>query len=235
MVDRNLYNQMAELVINKLEGGYYHPNMLADGRVKDQRYANSGETMFGIDRKAGGAINTTEAGKKFWAVIDNANAKNTWKWNYKGGALEPQLRKMAADVMYPQYDKYASAYLTPQARSIIEKDGGLLFNFIYSTWNGPGWFKKFASDINEKVKQGVTDTVALKKVAIDSRVKEGLQKGSPTNSLVAQGGNKIAQFIYDLPSAAIEVVKKNPLITATVTAAALVIIYITVKLIRNSK
>src|SRR2546427_74931 len=144
-LDRNLYNQMSGLVIDKLEGGYFHPNMLLDGRVKDQRYKDSGETMFGIDRKAGGAINNTDAGKKFWVVIDAADAKNKWKWNYKGGALEPQLRSLASDVMYPEYNKYATSYLTPQSRNLIEKDGGLLFHFIYGTWNGPGWFQKFAN------------------------------------------------------------------------------------------
>lgn len=226
---------MAELVINKLEGGYYHPNMLADGRVKDQRYKDSGETMFGIDRRAGGSINITPAGLKFWSIIDAANAKNLWKWNYKGGSLEPQLRAIAADVMYPQYDKFASLYLTPQSRAVVESDGGLLFHFIYATWNGSGWFKKFADDINARIKSGVTDTTKLKQVAIASRTTEGLKKGSQPNSLVAQGGNKIAKFIFDLPSNAIEVVKKNPITTATITAAVILTAYILFKIIKNQK
>lgn len=233
MVNRDLYNKMAGLVIDKLEGGYYHPNMLLDGRVKDQRYKDSGETMMGIDRKAGGAINTTPAGQKFWATIDSANAKNTWKWNYKGGSLEPTLRAQAADVMFPSYDKYASLYLTPEARAIVESDGGLLFHFIYGTWNGPGWFQKFASDINAQVKNGVRDTTKLKAVAIASRTNEGLKKGSAPNSLVAQGGNKIAQFIYDLPSNAIEVVKKNPWTVGLITAAALVSAYVLFKTLKK--
>jgi hypothetical protein len=41
------------IIIEKLEGGYYHPDMLTDGRIKDGRYGGSGETMFGIDRKTG--------------------------------------------------------------------------------------------------------------------------------------------------------------------------------------
>ena len=44
------------MIIDKLEGGYYHPDMLEDGRIKDSRYSASGETMMGIDRKAGGKI-----------------------------------------------------------------------------------------------------------------------------------------------------------------------------------
>lgn len=231
-VDRSLYNSMAGLVIDKLEGGYFHPNMLADGRVKDQRYKNSGETMFGIDRKAGGAINTTEAGKKFWGVVDGANAKNTWKWNYKGGALESQLRMLAADVMFPEYDKYAGMYLTPQTRALVEKDGGLLFHFIYGTWNGPGWFKKFATDMNSQVAKGVSDTTKLKQVAVNSRISEGLKPGSPPDSLVAQGGNKISQFIFNLPSNAIAAVKKNPMITAIVLASALVLTFTMYKILK---
>jgi hypothetical protein len=41
--------------------------------------------MFGIDRLKGGSINNTNAGREFWRLIDNADAKNNWDWNDKGG------------------------------------------------------------------------------------------------------------------------------------------------------
>jgi hypothetical protein len=74
-------------------------------------------------------------------------------------------------------------------------DGRLLFHFIYATWNGSGWFQKFAKDINAAVAQGITNTDALLKVAMHSRTKEGLTKGSAPNSLIAQGGNKIEKIV----------------------------------------
>lgn len=198
MADINKFNAMCTLVIEKLEGGYYHPDMLKDGRVKDIRYANSGETMFGIDRKAGGALNTTPAGLAFWKIIDAANARKLWQWNYKGGALAPELKKYACQIIYNEYEKLSKIYLSPKVKSIVDSDNRLLFHFIYSTWNGSGWFKKFATDMNKAVTGGITDTTKLTTVAINSRTKEGLKTGSPPNSLVKQGGHKIALFINDL-------------------------------------
>lgn len=197
-VDINKFTKMAMLVIDKLEGGYYHPDMLKDGRVKDARYANSGETMFGIDRKAGGKINNTAAGIAFWKIIDAANARKLWKWNFKGGNLAPELKKYAAGIILPEYERLSKTYLSAKAKVIVDSDSRLLFHFIYATWNGSGWFKKFATDMNKAVDGGTTNTDKLTTVALNSRTKEGLKPGSPPNSLVSQGGNKIALFINDL-------------------------------------
>ncbi len=202
-VDQIRYREIVSVLIDQLEGGYYHPDMLADGRVNDSRYKNSGETMFGIDRKAGGAINTTPAGKYFWSIIDNSGARHNWKWNYMGGALNQQLKDAAADIMYPEYDRMANIYLTPQSKQIIESDDRLLFNFIYATWNGQGWFKRFAGDFNDAVESGVTDTDALVEVVVQSRTDSG-------NSLIVQGGKKIAKFINNFSKAVADYVKKNP-------------------------
>jgi len=88
--------------------------------------------------------------------------------------------------------------LSPEAQAIVDSDGRLTFHFVYATWNGPGWFKKFATDINKAVASGITDTDKLVQVALDSRTKEGLKEGSAPNSLVKQGGEKIAKFIQAL-------------------------------------
>jgi hypothetical protein len=187
-VDKIRYDNIVGTVIDNVEGGYYHPDMLKDGRVKDSRYGSSGETMFGIDRKAGGALNDTASGKKFWSIIDTAKANKYWKWNYKGGNLEPTLKKLAGDIIYPEYVKLSNLYLTDKSRKIIESDDRLLFNFIYATWNGAGWFKVFAKDFNAAVNKGVTDKDKLVQVAMSSRINN-------SNSLISQGGKKIASFI----------------------------------------
>lgn len=197
-VDKNKFNKNVNLVIDNLEGGYYHPQMLNDGRVKDSRYKKSGETMFGIDRARGGDINTSTAGKKFWNIIDNANASSTWKWNYKGGNLAVELKTLVSDMMFPLYTSLSSRYLDLKAKDIIDTDDRLLFHFIYGTWNGPGWFKKFAEIINKAVKNGITDTNKLTQIAIDSRTSEGYERGSKPNSLIAQGAKKIAELFGTL-------------------------------------
>lgn len=181
------FDTVVSQVIDNLEGGYYHPNMLRDGRIKDQRYKNSGETMMGIDRVAGGSINNTAAGKKFWGLIDRANAKDRWSWNYRGGALEPKLRKLAGDMIKPLFLNHINRYLTPQAKQLVLSDNRLLFNFIYAAWNGEGWFQRFSKKVNQAVENGVTDTDELFDVAIDARISSG-------NSLIKQGGQKIKSF-----------------------------------------
>ena len=191
------FSKVVSEVIDRLEGGYYHPDMLKDGRVKDSRYGSSGETMFGIDRKAGGAINTTPEGMEFWKLIDAQNARSNWKWGYKGGDLAPKLKDLVGKMIKRNFDTYSNKYLDPKSKEIVNKDPRLLFNFIYSVWNGPGWFKKFAEDFNKKVRAGVTNPEELVKVTLDSRTKEGLTPGSSANSLVKQGGEKMANLYND--------------------------------------
>lgn len=213
------YDTLVATVIDKLEGGYYHPNMRAANPSKFGGYERSGETMFGLDRHAGHSLyyatprqaddvlsnlaniesgkyeyKTPEA-KEFWETIDQADAKNKWSWNYKGGPLEARLRYLAGRIMKPQFELLAAQYLTPDAKKIVDQDGRLLFHFIYATWNGSGWFRKFAQDINDAVAKGVTNPDVLLQVAMDSRTKEGLKDNSPPNRLIAQGGEKIEQIV----------------------------------------
>lgn len=201
-INKVKYQTITNFIIDNMEGGYYHPDMLKDGRVKDSRYASSGETMFGIDRKAGGNLNTSDAGDRFWDIIDNAGARKNWKWNYKGGSLQNELKYAAADVMYNQYDILANKYLTPESKKIIESDDRLLFNFIYATWNGSGWFRKFATDFNKAVSEGIVNRDKLVDVAIKSRI-------NSDSSLVRQGGNKIASLIDKLKTSTKQVITKG--------------------------
>ena len=186
-----IFNDSTKLVIDQLEGGYFNP---AWHNVGDPRYSTSGETMFGLDRLRG-MQEATATGKQFWNLIDKNKTKEVWKWNYKGGALGDQLKDLAVQIMYPLYSNYAKFYLNDKAKKIIDNDPALLFHFVYATWNGSGWFKKFATDINTAVNNGVTN---LQQVAINSRTKEGLKAGSKPNSLIAQGGEKIKKLFATL-------------------------------------
>ncbi|MFN9952931.1 MAG: hypothetical protein ACK55I_07510, partial [bacterium] len=136
------FEEITNKVISSLEGGYYHPKMNL-GAMGD-----SGETMMGIDRRHGGDINTSPDGKEFWTIIDDAGASSKWKHNYMGGTLEPKLRSLVAKMMKPFFLKNMNNYLSPEARKIVESNPNLMFHFVYSTWNGPGWFRKFATKIN---------------------------------------------------------------------------------------
>ena len=213
------YDTVVATVIDKLEGGYFHPNMRTQNPQKFGDYDRSGETMFGLDRHAGHglyyatprkatsvlanlphiesgeyAYKTPEA-KEFWETIDANDAKNKWQWNYKGGELESRLRYLAGRIIKPHFDYLTNKYLSPKAKEIVLADGRLLFHFIYATWNGAGWFQKFAKDITAAVEKGVVNPDVLLQVAMDSRTKEGLRDGSAPNSLIARGGEKIEKIV----------------------------------------
>jgi hypothetical protein len=146
--------------------------------------------MFGIDRKAGGSINTTEAGKKFWSKIDTAQKTAKWKWNYiPPNPLQKELLDLAVQVMKPVYESNMKKYLAdPTIQKIIESDGRLLFNFVYACWNGPGWFRGWAREIKKAYKSGKTTSEELTKYFVAMRV-------NSTNSLISQGGSKIKSLV----------------------------------------
>ena len=219
------------IVIDKLEGGYYHPQMMWNNPDKFPRYENSGETMFGLDRHAGHSIYYStkrvssdvktnieyiesgaykyknEASKNFWETIDKANAKDNWSWNYKGGNLNAKLKDLAGRVMYPQYQYLADRYLSPEARAIVESDPRLIFHFSYACWNGSGRFKSYAETINSAVSSGEKNKDNLVDIALQSRF-------NTSSSLAQQSATKIAKFIYDItfPSFLLPVKKKKTLI-----------------------
>lgn len=239
-MDKNKFKDTTKIVIEKLEGGYFHPNMRTANPTKFGPYHRSGETMFGLDRHAGHDLYYITPQKKlangqpidvlsnlkyiengtykyrnpqaqqFWTLIDNANAKKNWKWNYKGGELENTLKDLASEILYPKFDTYLNAYVkNDNAKNIIQNDNRLLFHLIYGIWNGSGWFQKFATDLNNAVNKGITNADQLVTVALNSRLKEGLKVGSSPNDLIKQGGEKIKKIFENL---SIPVKKKSNLI-----------------------
>lgn len=188
------WEKIVNVIIDNLEGGYYHPDMLADGRIKDSRYSSSGETMLGMDRKTGGWETKGAAAEEFWRLIDEAGARQKWPYNYMGGALEPKLRSLVVQIMKPLFEKYLGLYMSKEAQAIVMNNTGLAFNFGYAVWNGPGWFQRFAKVINQKVAEGVTDPKELLKIAIDTR-KNWSSSSASANSLIAQGGRKIEKIV----------------------------------------
>jgi len=211
--------KIAATVINKLEGGYYHPNMMAKDPSRFKDYGFSGETLFGLDRHAGhdlfyktkrkvsdvrDNLKHIEAGeyewaspeaKEFWTTVDSMGAKDKWEWNSKGGANEARLVDLASGIIAKQWDVLSQRYLSNEALAIIKKDGRLLFNFVYAVWNGSSWFKKWAEAINEKVKAGEKNPDALLQFIVGLRETEGLDKNSKPNSLIARGAQKIKKIV----------------------------------------
>jgi hypothetical protein len=181
--------------------------MYAANPGKFSVYGKSGETMFGLDRHAGhdlfyktprktssvtGNLKNIESGvyeykspeaKEFWKTVDSANAKNTWKWNYRGGSNEDKLTVLASSIMYPEFMKLANKYLDDESKKIIFSDPRLLFHFVYATWNGSGFFKYYAQAFNKKVKESNN---------IDVLLADSLQQRlSSQYSMIVQSGRKM--------------------------------------------
>ena len=195
--------QVTEAVISNLEGGYFHPDMTKDGRVKDSRYSTSGETMFGLDRKAGDS--TSSAAKEFWSTIDKEGARSKWKWNYMPKEpLYSQLVKQAAGVIEPKFNSSLNSHCPDKnIQALIKSDGRLMFNVIYAQWNGPGWIKGLLKVINEEYNSGKKTAESLLKSSVIERVNGGHRMyklgtgktlGSRSASLISQGGKKIAKL-----------------------------------------
>ncbi len=213
----NNFENILQLVISKLEGGYFHRDMLTDGRLKDpnglysagEGRKDSGETMFGIDRVNGApSLSKSIYWNQFWKIIDEANARKLWKWNYKGGNLEEKLTALAAKIMLPEFNKLSKSYLTSKALNIVFASQPLAFHFAYATWNGAGFFKSFASKINDAVTKGIKED-GLIEIAKNSR------SGS-SNSLIRKSSEKISEIMDSIYKNKFPIVLVLVLITASV-------------------
>ncbi|MBQ9213024.1 MAG: hypothetical protein IJ150_03695 [Bacteroidales bacterium] len=185
------FKQYATLLIDNIEGGYYHPNMKAK-LVNGNRMLDSGETMYGMDRKAGGTdINDSSAGKKFWKILDDNNASTKWKYGYKAeGQIAKNLKDLAGEMMYNRYKRYSDMYLKGN-KKIVSQDTRLELHFFYACWNGVDWFKRFANELNNEIAQqkqnGKIDYDKLADFVIQSRTNSG-------NSLIRDGASKVKKI-----------------------------------------
>lgn len=186
-------------VIRELEGGYYHPQMLKDGRIKDSRYNSSGETMYGIDRIAGAPATTNPPpARDFWKLIDSQSASTKWPWlHIPKNPVRDKLVYLAAAIMEPEYRNNLKNYIANEnLKNLINSNDGLLYNFVYATWNGPGWFKGFARIINAAYAKGITNPNDLTKLFVKLRINNVGVIGNPkNNSLIAQNGKKLAKYL----------------------------------------
>lgn len=147
-------------VIDKLEGGYWNPAC----KHPSAGMGKSTETLFGLDRYNGN-IESTPEGQEFFSIIDNqkkelgkANFCKKWKWLYKGGEKESKLKELAAKLMKKRFDSYIEKFVNDdETKDIIFSDPRLLMHMSYATWNGSGFFQKFANSLKDGVKKGLSE------------------------------------------------------------------------------
>lgn len=181
------FNQMAELVVDNIEGGYYHP--VGHRNVRGvSRMGKSGETMFGLDRKYGPKL------PNFWSKVDELNpSKTLWKYNE---TLEdkPEVSNQLKGMLYPEmerlYNDYFNRYLSKESQSIVKQNPPLMFHFVYATWNGPKYFKDWGSEFNQEVKKGNVDPKKLEEFAVNQRLR--------SNKMIASTASKVDQIMGTL-------------------------------------
>ncbi len=184
------FDRITKTVIDKFEGGYWNPFC----KHPSSGMGRSTETMFGLDRYNGN-IESTPEGREFFKIIDDekydAGAKSSgsgsnmkwsnmgnfcgeWKWLYRGGDKEDELKNLAVKIMKRNFDRNMSNFVKDsETKEKIETIPGLTLHMSYATWNGPGFFKKFANSLEKGVRRGLTDKELIE-LAIEDRSKTRL-------------------------------------------------------------
>jgi len=179
------FETVTKIVIDKFEGGYWNPFC----PHPKENMGVSTETLFGIDRYNGN-IEATPEGREFFKIIDkekydngaqsNGFGKNMqwtnmnqfcnkWKWLYRGGDKEQVLKDLAVRLMKTYFDNNISNFVkNPKLKEKIENIPALTLHMSYATWNGPGFFQKFAKSLEDGLNQGMSDSELINK-AIEDR------------------------------------------------------------------
>lgn len=181
-------------IIDDIEGGYYHPDMKSKLR-NGERMLDSGETMFGLDRKNGAPRVTTDTadGVEFWKIIDKYYGNHHGDTAYYGdkangkksdipASVGEELKRLACRIQLYSFNDY-SKYLSNAAKKIINKNPKLYLQFLYATWNGSGHFQDFAKAVNKAVASGNTNPDALYEIVQKARRAKG--------GLFAEGADKL--------------------------------------------
>jgi peptidoglycan hydrolase-like protein with peptidoglycan-binding domain len=163
-------------IINNIEGGYAatehfmaNAHKQKDPTVRDA-LLNSGETMFGIDRKNGPQMD------EFWEIVDENSGyapesadKDKWTHGYMGGDVEDELRELVYEWAIPLYEDYKNSKMSSELRRLVDEDKRLATHFMYACWNGIVFYNQFKNILESEISNGNTDRDSLWKVAIDSR------------------------------------------------------------------
>ena len=157
------FEEVLALVIDNLEGAYSKGGL-------DAGSANSGETLWGLDRKN----HTGTYDTAFWQLVDRED-KSRWNNNtYPKPKDKPVLYDSYKTIIKADYDSFKKLYLkNTEIANLIESDGRLYFNMIYAVYNGQGWFKGFSKVLEDAYLSGKTTSDALVEEIVNERVAGG--------------------------------------------------------------
>lgn len=187
------FSALTGLVIDGLEGGYYHPSMKKNFNLRSQKMlGDSGETMFGLDRKHGAQLAKYPEWAEFWALVDKGKKEEPSAWNYndtdRGGKYQKELKRLAGAIMYKWFQYLAGKYILITSMDEIANDERLIIHFSYASWNGEGWFKRFSDRLNIAVQNYEGDKEMIWAETIKARTQS-------SNSVIRQQGKNMMALI----------------------------------------
>lgn len=191
------FSYLTGIVIDNFEGGYYHPDMLSNFKASDQDVLRaSGETMFGLDRKAGAQLSQYPEWKVFWDTVDKAKLANPadWKYQGRGGKDGPKLKELASQIMFKWFTYLANKYILVGSMDEIANDDRLIIHFAYACWNGEGWFQKYSKALNEAIIRYEGNKQMIFQEAIKARTLATNKLGLPNRAIRQQGQHMIELF-----------------------------------------
>lgn len=169
LISKERFIELTGVVIDNFEGGYYHPRMLVGMKASDRKLlAASGETMFGLDRKAGAALSQYPEWTQFWKTIDLASP-GTWKHYYMGGNVSWKLKELAGEIMFKWFSHLAGKYILVSSMDEIGNDDRLMIHFAYGCWNGEKWFERYSKALNKAIQKYPDNTEQIFQEAIKAR------------------------------------------------------------------
>lgn len=182
------FTSLTTVVIDNFESGYYHPHMMQKMSAANRKImAASGETMFGLDRKAGSELAKYPEWPQFWAIIDKAGAAQKWKHYYLGGEYAPELKRLASAIMYKWFSYLAGKYILISSMDEIAADDRLIIHFSYASWNGESWFKRYSQALNKAVQKYEGNKQAIFLEAIKARTES-------SNVVIRNQGKKMTDL-----------------------------------------
>ena len=233
-LNANTARQYTDIVIDNLEGGYYHPDLKQHLKNGD-KMGISGETMYGIDFQHGGSLGQSQFAQEvhnFFApyvaqVVDNASAMRIYNDKANGKKVAPadygqRWRQMAADLMLQQMQQNIK-YLTPEARKMVLSDPALFLQFWYACWNGSGNFQKFAEVMNRAYNDGERDPQTINCLILAERYKKPWNTTSKIDAITAEWYGKP----NNLPGTTTQ--KKSSLLPVLLIGGAILLIYLKTK------
>ena len=190
------FNDLLKIIIDNIEGSYC-PGGLDCGSK------NSGETLWGLDRKNHDKSKLID---DFWKLVDEERKKSKikWKYNYpKPNDYANSIFKTYAKIIKTDYDNFSNNSLknSVDLKHVIESDGRLYFNMIYAVLNGAGYFDGFSKILKDKYNSGITTSDKLLRIFVDERIFGGynaikyLSNDKVSPNLIANGGVKIEKLV----------------------------------------